>query len=184
MTGTDSYRLLSEAEWEYAARGVTSAQAAHPNYPWGNDIGQGNANCDGCGSQWDNKQTAPVGSFKDNAFGLYDMHGNVWQWVEDCYAENLDGAPADGAVWKEACKDETSLRVVRGGSWNYYFGLLRSSDRSRIKPDFRNDNLGFRVARVLSPARRLSSSRARTALPAISQCSSPGTTSSRAWASL
>jgi formylglycine-generating enzyme required for sulfatase activity len=102
MTGTDSYRLLSEAEWEYAARGVTSAQAPHPNYPWGNDIGRGNANCAGCGSQWDGKQTAPVASFKGNAFGLYDMHGNVFQWVEDCYAEKLDGAPADGAVWPVA----------------------------------------------------------------------------------
>jgi hypothetical protein len=66
MTSTDSYRLLSEAEWEYAARGVTSAQAPHPDYTWGNDIGRGNANCGGCGSQWDNKQTAPVGSFKDS----------------------------------------------------------------------------------------------------------------------
>jgi formylglycine-generating enzyme required for sulfatase activity len=81
LTGTDSYRLLSEAEWEYAARGVTSAQAPHPIYPWGNEIGRGNANCSGCGSQWDGKQTAPVGSFKHNAFGLYDMAGNVWLWV-------------------------------------------------------------------------------------------------------
>jgi formylglycine-generating enzyme required for sulfatase activity len=72
MTGTDSYRLLSEAEWEYAARGVTSAQSPHPDYPWGNEIGRGNANCRNCGSQWDGKQTAPVGSFKQNAFGLYD----------------------------------------------------------------------------------------------------------------
>jgi formylglycine-generating enzyme required for sulfatase activity len=155
MTGTDSYHLLSEAEWEYAARGVTSAQAPHPYYPWGNDIGRGNANCDGCGSQWDSKQTAPVGSFKDNAFGLYDMHGNVSQWVEDCYAGKLDGAPADGAVWKEACKDETSSRVVRGGSWFVDPVGLRSSVRIGYVPDVRLDDLGFRVARVLSPARTL-----------------------------
>jgi formylglycine-generating enzyme required for sulfatase activity len=147
---------LSEAEWEYAARGVTSAQEPHLDYPWSNEIGRGNANCDGCGSQWDNKQTAPVGSFKANAFGLYDMHGNVWQWVEDCYAENLDGAPADGAVWKEACQDETSSRVVRGGSWDDVPGVLRSSNRGRNVPvAFRVNILGFRVARVLSPARTL-----------------------------
>jgi formylglycine-generating enzyme required for sulfatase activity len=152
MTGTDIYRLLSEAEWEYAARGVMSPQASHPDYPWGNEIGRGNANCAGCGSPWDDKQTAPVGSFKDNAFGLYDMHGNVWQWVEDCYAQELDGAPADGAVWQEACKDETSSRVVRGGSWSDNPGNLRSSIRSRHLPDLRSSNLGFRVTRVLSPA--------------------------------
>jgi hypothetical protein len=75
MTGTNSYRLLSEAEWEYAARGVTSAQAPHLDYPWGNEIGRDNANCDHCGSEWDHKQTAPVGSFKANDFGLYDMVG-------------------------------------------------------------------------------------------------------------
>ena len=153
MTGTDSYRLLSEAEWEYAARGVTSAQAAHPNYPWGNDIGQGNANCDGCGSQWDNKQTAPVGSFAPNAFGLFDMAGNVWQWVEDCYTEKFDGAPSDGTAWKEPCTDETSSRVVRGGSWVDNPVGLRSSHRHWGGPGDRFDVLGFRVARVLSPAR-------------------------------
>ncbi|MGO9742818.1 MAG: SUMF1/EgtB/PvdO family nonheme iron enzyme, partial [Roseiarcus sp.] len=78
MTG-EPYRLLSEAEWEYAARaGTTTA------YYWGDEIGKGNANCDGCGSQWDNQQTSPVGSFKPNGFGLHDMAGDVFQWVEDC----------------------------------------------------------------------------------------------------
>src|SRR6185436_13912074 len=87
------YRLLSEAEREYSARaGSTTA------YPWGDDIGQGKANCDGCGGQWDKKQTAPVGSFSPNAFGLYDMHGNIWEWAEDCYVENYDGAPTDGSA--------------------------------------------------------------------------------------
>jgi formylglycine-generating enzyme required for sulfatase activity len=155
MTGRESYRLLSEAEWEYAARGVTSAEAPHPDYPWGNEIGEGYANCNGCKSEWDNKQTAPVGSFKPNAFGLHDMHGNVWQWVEDCYAEKLDDAPIDGAVWKDACKDETSSRVVRGGSWHYHPQLLRSSFRSWVAPVIRGNFLGFRVARVLNPARTL-----------------------------
>jgi formylglycine-generating enzyme required for sulfatase activity len=155
MAGTDAYRLLSEAEWEYAARGVTSPEAPHPDYPWGNEIGTGNANCNGCGSQWDGKQTAPVGSFKPNAFGLYDMHGNVWQWVDDCYAEKLDGAPTDGAASKAGCKDDTSSRVARGGSWYFLPVNLRSSLRDGIDPDVRTDFLGFRVARVLSPARTL-----------------------------
>ena len=74
------YRLLTEAEYEYAARAGTETA-----YPWGDEIGDGTmANCDGCGSQWDNKQTAPVGSFAANGFGLYDMVGNVWEWTEDC----------------------------------------------------------------------------------------------------
>ena len=83
MTGKP-YRLLSEAEWEYAARaGTTTA------YSWGDEIGKGNANCNGCGSEWDGRQTAPVGSFAPNQFGLYDMHGNVWEWVEDCLHDQL-----------------------------------------------------------------------------------------------
>ena len=103
------YRLPSEAEWEYAARaGTTTA------YWWGNEIGQNRANCDGCGSQWDNKQTAPVGSFKPNAFGLYDTAGNVWEWVQDCWNENYAGAPTDGSAWEEG---DCSQRVLRGGAW-------------------------------------------------------------------
>jgi formylglycine-generating enzyme required for sulfatase activity len=82
------YRLLTEAEYEYAARaGTTTA------YPWGSAIGKNNANCDGCGSQWDGKQTAPVGSFAANGFGLYDMVGNVSAWTEDCYHDSYSGAP-------------------------------------------------------------------------------------------
>ena len=74
------YRLPSEAEWEYALRaGSVTA------YSWGNEIGQGRANCDGCGSQWGGKKTAPVGAFGANAWGLHDMHGNVWEWVQDCW---------------------------------------------------------------------------------------------------
>ena len=78
-----TYRLLSEAEWEYAARAGTTT-----SYSWGNDIkvdDKAMANCFACGSQWDDKETAPVGSFAPNAFGLHDMLGNVWEWVEDCY---------------------------------------------------------------------------------------------------
>ena len=104
MTGTGGYRLLSEAEFEYAARAETTTE-----YPWGDEIGNGNANCDGCGSRWDNKQTAPVGSFKANRFGLYDMQGNIWQWVEDAYS--ADAMPSAGSG------DSISSRVLRGGAW-------------------------------------------------------------------
>jgi formylglycine-generating enzyme required for sulfatase activity len=141
MTGK-TYRLLTEAEWEYAARaGTTTA------YFWDDEIGKNNANCAGCGSEWDNRRTAPVGSFKLNAFGLYDMAGNVWQWVEDCYHENYDSAPTNGSAWIEGgdCKN----RVVRGGSWGYSPVGLRSANRHGDSIGDRNDSLGFRVARTL-----------------------------------
>jgi formylglycine-generating enzyme required for sulfatase activity len=141
MTGK-TYRLLTEAEWEYAAR--AGSQAA---YSWGDEIGKGNANCDGCGSQWDSKRTAPVGSFAANAFGLHDMHGNVWEWVEDCYHENYNGAPKNGSAWTE--EGECSSRVVRGGSWNGYPRYLRAAFRGRFISGDRLPVLGFRVGRTL-----------------------------------
>jgi formylglycine-generating enzyme required for sulfatase activity len=151
VTG-QTYGLLTEAEWEYAARGGKTTR-----YSWGDEAGEGNANCDGCKSQWDNKQTAPVGSFKPNDFGLYDMHGNVWEWVQDCYDEKAYAtAPNDGSAVtdKPGC-----VRVLRGGSWRVSAGNLRAADRSRSPPDdtFSTVNgdaiYGFRVARVLPPAR-------------------------------
>ncbi|MCI0465759.1 MAG: SUMF1/EgtB/PvdO family nonheme iron enzyme [Beijerinckiaceae bacterium] len=143
MTGKE-YRLLTEAEWEYAARAGTKTR-----YFWGDDPGKGNANCDGCGSQWDTKETAPVGSFKPNAFGLYNMHGNVWEWVEDAWHENYNGAPEDGSAWLQG--GDPSLRAVRGGSWIVYPQDLRAATRDRDTTYSRSSNLGFRVARTLTP---------------------------------
>jgi formylglycine-generating enzyme required for sulfatase activity len=138
-----AYRLLTEAEWEYATRaGSTTA------YYWGDEIGKGNANCDGCGSQWDNVQTAPVGSFAANAFGLYDMAGNVWQWTQDCYLENYNGASPDGSAWTGG---DCSRRVIRGGSWISIPPILRSAGRFWNTVNSRGNLLGFRVARTLSP---------------------------------
>ena len=91
-------------------------------YSWGNEIGTNRANCDGCGSQWDDAQTAPVGSFGANAWGLHDMHGNVWEWVEDCWHENYAGAPSDGTAWTSV--GNCSERVLRGGSWFIFPGFL------------------------------------------------------------
>jgi len=136
------YRLLTEAEYEYAARAGTQTA-----YPWGDDIGKNNANCSGCGSKWDAIQTAPVGSFAANNFGLYDMVGNVFEWVEDCVRPNYDGAPADGSAWTEGgdCKN----RVVRGGSWVNTPENLRSGLRGGSPAGNRVNNLGFRIGRTL-----------------------------------
>ncbi len=138
-----SYRLLSESEWEYAARA-----GSRTAYSWGNEIGSGRANCDGCGSQWDDSGTAPVGSFSPNAFGLYDMHGNVWEWVQDCWNGSYNGAPSDGSAWQVG---DCSGRVLRGGSWINIPRSLRSAFRSWDTTGNRNNNFGFRVARTLTP---------------------------------
>jgi formylglycine-generating enzyme required for sulfatase activity len=136
------YRLPSEAEWEYAARARTATA-----YPWGSSIGKNKANCDGCGSQWDNKQTSPVGSFAANPFGLYDMSGNVWQWVEDCYVNSYTDAPSDGSA-REGCGANAS-RVLRGGSWSNFPQWLRSATRNNVSPAYRYSLVGFRAARTL-----------------------------------
>jgi formylglycine-generating enzyme required for sulfatase activity len=138
------YRLLAEAEWEYAARADSNTR-----YSWGNDLGMGGANCDGCGSQWDLQQTAPVGSFKPNGFGLYDVHGNVWEWVEDSWHESYDRAPTDGSAWLQG--GDPSYRVIRGGSWRNEGDVVRAAVRVQRNISVRFDTLGFRVARTMQP---------------------------------
>jgi formylglycine-generating enzyme required for sulfatase activity len=141
MTG-QPYRLLTEAEWEYAARaGTTTA------YYWGDEIGTGNANCQGCGGVWDHRlESSPVGRFTPNAFGLYDMAGNVWQWVEDCYEDDYEDAHANGSARRFL---HCNNNVVRGGSFDGGPGEVRSASRTGTYTDTRRVNLGFRVARTL-----------------------------------
>jgi formylglycine-generating enzyme required for sulfatase activity len=146
MAGIKSYRLLSEAEFEYAARATSTSR-----YPWGDYIGDNNANCHGCESEWDGKQTSPVGSFAANKFGLFDMQGNVWQWVEDCWHNYYEGAPKNGAAWNTACTPDDRRRVVRGGSWYGSPEVLRSAYRIWLTSDSRVMDLGFRVGRTLTP---------------------------------
>ena len=134
------YRLPSEAEWEYAAR-------AGSNYSyWWTDIKSSiHANCFNCGSQWDGTSTAPVASFEANRYGLFDMSGNVQEWVEDCYHNSYTGAPADGSAW---LTPHCQQRVVRGGAYSSPLDSLRSAKRAQLSQDTRLDNLGFRVVRV------------------------------------
>lgn len=144
-----AYRLLSESEWEYSAR-AGSATA----YSWGNKIGSGLANCYKCGSQWD-LQTVPVGSFAANAWGLHDLHGNVFEWVQDCWGATYSlGQPLDGDAWQ---RGDCSRRVLRGGSWFDAPWALRSATRAGLSSGVREDFIGFRVARDLPPARSVGS---------------------------
>ncbi len=134
------YRLLSEAEREYVTRaGTTTA------YYFGDDVaalgqyGWYSANSDA--------RTHPVGEKKPNGFGLYDMHGNVWDWTEDCYHDSYNGAPSDGTVpWTTG---DCSHHVIRGGSWFDLPGNLRSARRTNFAVDNRDVDRGFRVGRTL-----------------------------------
>ena len=146
------YRLPSEAEWEYAARaGTTTA------YHWGDEPGIGMAVCDGCGSRWDNRATAPAGSFPPNAFGLHDMLGNVSEWVADCWVESHEGAPGDGSPriresrwWRGGTCERPTLR---GGSWRSYSWAVRAAARTFWRPGpwrEREISYGFRLVRELT----------------------------------
>ena len=138
-----AYRLPSEAEWEYAARVGTVTK-----YHWGDGVGSNRANCDGCGSRWDDRQTAPVGSFAPNAFGLRDMHGKVFELTQDCWNASYRGAPSDdSALLSGVC----GRRVLRGGSWYNVPRLLRSANRNWSSTSDRDGSFGFRVARTLTP---------------------------------
>ncbi len=142
-----SYRLPSEAEWEYAARAGTNT----PFYT-GQTITTDQANF-ASDYNGDKKEfrgmTLPVGSFPPNPFGLYDMAGNVSQWVEDRWHGDYQGAPGDGSGWTTG--DGNSARVRRGGSWNFVSNSLRSAERDKDSPDCRDDIFTFRVARILNP---------------------------------
>ncbi len=135
------YRLPSEAEWEYAARaGTTTA------YWWGDEVGVNRANCRDCGSKWSKKGSAPVGSFEANPFGLYDMHGNIWEWTEDCWNPNHVDAPTDGSARLEG---DCALRLTRSGSWYYFSKNVRSAWRFKIDARVRSYGIGLRVLRDL-----------------------------------
>ncbi len=139
-----NYRLPSEAEWEYAARAGSEGA-----YAWGDDIGTNRANCLDCGSEWDTRSPAPTRSFPANEWGLYDMHGNVWEWTQDCWHDSYERAPADGSAWEARGGTMCQARVLRGGSWYSRPRSLRSATRYTYSPDRRYFNTGFRVVRSL-----------------------------------
>ncbi len=150
------YKLPSEAEWEYAARAGTKTA-----YWWGNSVpadGVVRAACIGCGSEWDGKAPAPAGAFAPNPWGLYSVHGNVWQWTADFYCDDYTSGPKDGSPrLTDDCASvgdrppARGVRSLRGGSSFYPANAMRSAMRVRNVPDFRNFSVGFRVARDLAP---------------------------------
>ncbi|HIK09878.1 MAG TPA: formylglycine-generating enzyme family protein, partial [Oscillatoriaceae cyanobacterium M33_DOE_052] len=140
-----AYRLPSEAEWEYACRAGTTTP-----FHFGDTITTDLANYNGNEAYGNGpkgqyrKQTTPVGDFPPNAFGLYDMHGNVWEWCQDRWHNNYDVAPTDGSAWETG--GESNLRVLRGGSWNLNPRYCRSGLRDRDVLGIRFYYCGFRVA--------------------------------------
>lgn len=145
-TGTgEPYRLLSEAEWEYVARsGTTTAFYTGATISTSQAAYGGHHGLDSYGTQ----QTVDVMSFRPNGFGLYDVHGNVAEWVQDCWNDSYRGAPSDGSAWERGDCDN---RVVRGGSWFSGMGSLRSASRWSDESYERTSLNGFRIARTLTP---------------------------------
>ncbi|MFN0219966.1 MAG: formylglycine-generating enzyme family protein [Hyphomicrobium sp.] len=146
-----AYRLPSEREWEYAARAGNSTP-----YWWGaepkNADGSARAHCRGCGSSADGKAAAGVATFAPNPWGLFNVHGNVWEWTADYYCDDYALGPDDGlARLSDDCpvKDSDDLRVFRGGSSFYGPDKMRAASRLRQFSSFRNFSVGFRVARSL-----------------------------------
>jgi formylglycine-generating enzyme required for sulfatase activity len=139
-SGGKHYRLPTEAEWEYAARAGSAAR-----YAWGSEMEMGHAVCfSECGPEAD--QPAKGGTTAPNAFGLYDLHGNLWEWVQDCWHGNYEGAPVDGSAW-ESSKNVCEQRVIRGGSWNCLPFDVRSATRSSMPQTVRYNTVGIRVVR-------------------------------------
>src|SRR5499427_5824309 len=143
-----TYRLLSESEREYVTRAGTTTP-----FWWGASISPDQANYDGTytygnGPKGEYRQrTLPVDSFQPNPWGLYQVHGNVWEWTADCYAETYRDAPSDAAA--RGCRANDQTRVMRGGSWTSPAANLRSASRYRNAKHYRSHDLGFRVARTL-----------------------------------
>ncbi len=135
-----TYRLLTEAEWEYAARAGTTTPFAT-----GKEITVEQANFFG-GVDTYRKETIEVGALPANAFGLHDMHGNVWEWVQDCFKDGYAGAPSDGSAAADAAG---CTRVLRGGAWSNEARALRSASRHREVSHMRDADFGFRLARRL-----------------------------------
>jgi formylglycine-generating enzyme required for sulfatase activity len=143
-----TYRLLSEAEREYVTRAGTTTP-----FWWGSTISTVQANYDGSftygGTKGEYRQkTMPVDSFQPNPWGLYQVHGNVYDWVEDCWNDSYRGAPTDGSAWTVG---DCSSRVLRGGSWDIYPRYLRSAYRHVTYTSYRSNDVGFRLARTLTP---------------------------------
>jgi formylglycine-generating enzyme required for sulfatase activity len=164
LTGRE-YRLPSEAEWEYACRAGTTTPfhvgetltTDLANYRGVDDDSIGwKGNYDQGPKGIYREETTEVGSFPPNAFGLYDMHGNVWEWCQDHWHDNYKGAPDDGSAWlfpEERKSEDKHTRVVRGGSWSHFPWNCRSACRLHFPPDLRLSADGFRV--VCSAARAL-----------------------------
>jgi len=145
------YRLPSESEWEYATRGGTKTP-----FSTGECINTDQANYDGSFG-WEDcpktgvyrQKTVEAGSLPANPSGFHEVHGNVWEWVQDCWHEGYKDAPEDGSAWAEAGGGDCGRRVLRGGSWDYRPGLLRSADRVRGGAGSRFGYIGFRLAQDL-----------------------------------